>query len=302
MAGNFYTNAKIIALCSIGVAFAVMAIKYWAYLTTGSVAFYSDALESIVNVIAAIIALAAITISTKPADHNHPFGHQKAELISAVFEGALIIIAALFIIREAWDAFITPRTIDEPFWGLLINGVATLLNCGWAAFLINRGRTLRSPALAADGWHLMTDVWTSVGVFVGISVAIATGWSILDPLIAMVVAVNILWSGYHIVFSSLNMLMDEAAPVEIRDRVSAAIRAHGEGALQAHAIRTRSAGRVVFVEFHLVVPGSMTVAKSHEICDRIEAALRREIEGADIVIHVEPEHEVKLTASDAINF
>ncbi len=297
-----HKNARFIALCSIGVALAVMAIKYWAYLTTGSVAFYSDALESVVNIVASIIALAAITISAKPADHNHPFGHQKAELISATFEGALIIVAALFIIGEAWDAFITPRVIKEPLLGLLINGGATVINGVWAAFLINRGRVLRSPALAADGWHLMTDVWTSIGVFVGISVAIATGWSILDPLIAMVVAVNILWSGYRIVFNSLNMLMDEAAPVEIRNRVSAAIRAHGEGALQAHAIRTRSAGRVVFVEFHLVVPGRMTVAKSHEICDRIEAALRSEIEDADIVIHVEPEHEVKHTASDAIIF
>lgn len=292
---------RTIATLNIAVAIAVMGIKYLAYLTTGSVAFYSDALESIVNVLAAIIALAAIIIAAKPADKEHPFGHHKAELFSATFEGALIMVAALFIVRECYDALSNPRILNEPILGLLINGSATVLNGAWSAFLINRGRKLRSPALLADGRHLMLDVWTSIGVFVGISVAVATGWSILDPLIALCVAAYILWNGYGIVINSLSGLLDEAAPPEVQERVRSVIKSFGDGALQAHDIRTRQAGRLVFVEFHLVVPGDMSVAKSHEICDRIETELERAIQGTDIVIHVEPEHEAKVTADEAID-
>jgi len=299
-AGNSVTTREI-AATSIAVAFVVLGVKYLAYRTTGSVAFYSDTLESIVNVLAAIIALAAIIISAKPADKEHPFGHHKAELFSATFEGALIMVAALFIVRESYEALSNPKTLNEPVVGLLINGGATVLNGAWSAYLINRGRKWRSPALLADGQHLLADVWTSVGVFAGISVAVITGWAILDPLIALAVAAYILWSGYHIVLSSLSGLLDEAAPPEIQERVRTAIKSYGDGALQAHDIRTRHAGRVVFVEFHLVVPGNMSVAKSHRICDRIEAALEKEIKDTDIVIHVEPEHEVKVTAEGTID-
>lgn len=294
-------SIRTIAVGSIGVAFVVMGIKYLAYLTTGSVALYSDALESIVNVLAAGIALVAIIVSSKPADKEHPFGHHKAELFSATFEGALIMIAALLIVRESYEALSNPRSIDAPVLGLLINGGATIINGLWSAFLINRGRKWRSPALQADGRHLLMDVWTSVGVFVGISIAVITGWSILDPLIALAVAVYILWNGYRLVSSSLSGLLDEAATPDIQDHVRSVIKSYGDGALQAHDIRTRQAGRVVFVEFHLVVPGIMSVAKSHMICDRIEAALVQEIQGIEIVIHVEPEHEAKITTEDAID-
>jgi cation diffusion facilitator family transporter len=278
-----------------------MGLKYLAYLTTGSVAFYSDALESIVNVLAAVVALVAIIISAKPADKEHPFGHHKAELFSATFEGALIMVAALFIVLESYDALSNPRGLNQPVMGLVINGGATILNAGWSAFLINRGRKWRSPALLADGRHLLMDVWTSAGVFVGITIAVFTGWSILDPLIALAVAIYILWNGYRLVLSSLSGLLDEAAPLETQEHVKSVIRNCGEGALQAHDIRTRQAGRVVFVEFHLVVPGNMSVAKSHEICDRIERELEKTIQGTDIVIHVEPEHEVKIKTEDAID-
>ncbi len=294
-------NIRTIAAISIGVAFVVLGVKYLAYRITGSVAFYSDTLESIVNVLASVIALVAITIAARPADKEHPFGHHKAELFSATFEGALIMVAALFIVRASYDALSNPRSLNEPVLGLLINGGATVLNGAWAAFLINRGRKWRSPALLADGHHLLADVWTSVGVFAGITVAVVTGWSILDPLIALAVAVYILWNGYHIVLSSLSSLLDEAAPPEIQERVRSVIKSYGDGALQAHDIRTRHSGRVVFVEFHLVVPGNMSVAKSHKICDRLEAALEKEIQGTDIVIHVEPEHEVKVKTEDAID-
>ncbi len=292
---------RTIAALSIGVAFMVLGIKYLAYRLTGSVAFYSDTLESIVNVLASMTALAAIIISAKPADKEHPFGHHKAELFSATFEGALIMVAALFIVRESYDALSNPRSLNAPVMGLMINGGATLLNGAWSAFLINRGRKWRSPALLADGRHLLMDVWTSVGVFAGILIAIISGWSILDPLLALAVAAYILWNGYHIVLSSLSGLLDEAASPEIQERVRSIIKSYGDGALQAHDIRTRHSGQLVFVEFHLVVPGNMSVANSHRICDRIEVALEAEIQGTDIVIHVEPEHEVKVTAEGTID-
>lgn len=281
------------ATVSILVAFLVMAIKAVAYQLTGSVALYSDALESVVNVVTAFAALIAVRVSARPADREHPFGHHKAEFFSAVLEGVLIIVAALLILREAYAALLAPRALQQPALGLLVSGLATAINGAWSWFLIHRGKRWRSPALVADGWHLLTDVLTSVGVIAGISLASVTGWKILDPLLAAAVALQILWAGYRIVSGSLSGLLDEAAPPEVEARIAETIRGHGAEAIQAHDIRTRHAGRVTFVEFHLVVPGSMTVARSHEICDRIEGALRAEVDGARVVIHVEPEHKAK---------
>ncbi len=291
-------RTRTIAAASIGVAIVVMGIKYVAYLMTGSVALYSDALESIVNVAAGVAAWAAIRVAHKPADHNHPYGHGKAELLSAVFEGALIIVAALFIVLEASHAFIHPRTIEQPVIGLMTNGIATALNFGWSMYLIRQGTAWRSPALTADGWHLMTDVWTSVGVFAGIVLAVLTGWSVLDPLLALAVAANILFMGYRIVSQSVSALMDEAAPDDMQERIREAIARSGTGAIEAHDIRTRHAGRATFIEFHLVVPGEMTVADAHEICDRLEAELEAEIEGSDVIIHIEPEYKAKHSEAD----
>ncbi len=282
-----------IGAASIAVAFAVMGLKYVAYLLTGSVALYSDALESIVNVVTACVALFAINVSAMPADKDHPFGHHKAEYLSAVLEGALIIVAALLIIREAYDAVAHPRTLDVTLMGLAANALATLFNGSWSAFLINRGRRLRSPALVADGHHLFTDVLTSVGVLVGLVLAAVTGLNLLDPLLAIAVAAYILWTGYKITRSSVSGLLDEAADADIQARIRAAITASGDGALEAHDVRTRQAGRALFIEFHLVVPGTMTVTAAHEICDRLEAALEAEIEGSEVVIHVEPEYKAK---------
>jgi len=284
------------AVLSIVVAFAVMAIKYLAYHVTGSVALYSDALESIVNVLTAIAALAAVSISAKPADENHPFGHSKAEYFSAVFEGVLVVVAALLILREAYEAFLAPRAIDHPGLGLAINAVATAINAAWATHLIRRGRDWRSPALVADGWHLATDVFTSVGVIAGLALAAATGYSILDPILAAVVAVNVLWAGYKIMKQSLSGLMDEAVDAEMEARIRAVIRDSGHGALQVHDIRARTAGRMTFIEFHMVVPGAMTVWEAHVICDRVEAALEIALEHTDVSIHLEPEHKAKAEA------
>jgi cation diffusion facilitator family transporter len=286
-------DATMIAAVSIAVAIAVMGIKYVAYLQTGSVALYSDALESIVNVVTAVVALVTIRISARPADRVHQFGHHKAEYFSAVLEGALIIVAALAILHEAWGAFLKPRTLTEPALGIAISTGASALNAAWAGLLIVWGRRHRSPALIADGWHLITDVATSVGVIVGLGLVILTGWTVLDPLLAAAVALNILVTGWRLTRESVSGLMDEAVDSEAGKRIRELIAKHAEGALEVHDLRTRSAGRATFIEFHLVVPGEMTVADAHSICDRLEDALREEVDGAEVLIHVEPEGEAR---------
>jgi cation diffusion facilitator family transporter len=286
---------KRIAAASIGVGLLVLAVKYYAFHVTGSVALYSDALESIVNVVAGIIALWAVSVSFTPADSDHPFGHTKAEYFSAVVEGAMIIVAALLILREAWGAYLAPRALDAPMLGIAINGVATVINLVWAQFLIRAGRQRRSPALSADGRHIMADVVTSIGVLAGLGVATATGWTLLDPVMAALVAVNILREGWHVVSASLSGLMDRAMDPADEERARGIISAHAEGALEVHDLKTRIAGRALFIEFHMVVPEAMTVGVAHDICDRIEDALQEAFDNATVQIHVEPEGEIKQT-------
>ena len=286
-------NTNRMATASIAVALVVMGIKYIAYWMTGSVALYSDALESIVNVVTAIAARVAIRISARPADRRHQFGHHKAEYFSAVLEGVLIIVAALLILHAAWGVFKEPHALTEPVAGLAINAVATVINAAWSWTLIRFGRNWRSPALVADGWHLFADVATSVGVIIGLTLSILTGWAILDPALAALVALNILVAGWRLMSSSISGLMDEAVDGDIARRIRALISEHATGAIEAHDIRTRTAGRATFIDFHLVVPSAMSVADAHRICDRIESALGAEIDGAEIVIHVEPEGEAR---------
>ncbi len=286
---------RLAAIGSIGVALTVMGLKYLAYWKTGSVALFSDALESIVNLITALVALYAIHVSAQPADRRHQFGHHKAEYFSAVLEGVLIVVAALLIFHEAYNAFVAPRRLEQPLQGILINGVATVINAGWSYFLISWGRRKRSPALVADGWHLVTDVATSVGVLLGLGLVAVTGWQALDPALAALVAVNILWAGWQLVRESVSGLMDEAVTADVARHIRQVISANAEGAIEAHDVKTRTAGRVTFIEFHLVVPGEMTVATSHRICDRIEEALKATVHEAEVLIHVEPEEEAKAT-------
>lgn len=281
------------AIASIAAAVLVTVLKFAAFWVTGSVALYSDALESIVNVVTAAAALVAIRISAQPADSDHPFGHHKAEYFAAVLEGALIIVAALLILSQAYDALRHPRPLGALGWGVAISGIATAINWGWGKYLINRGRAWQSPALAADGFHVLTDVWTSLGVVGGVILASASGWSWLDPAIAALVAFHILWTGYKLTMGSLSGLLDEAVSPDIQGQIHAAIKANGDGALQVHDIRTRHAGRATFIEFHLVVPGRMSVRESHSICDRLEHALEADIPGADVTIHVEPDNKAK---------
>ncbi|WP_102106869.1 cation diffusion facilitator family transporter [Oceaniglobus roseus] len=282
-----------LAIGSVFIGAFVLGLKALAWWVTGSVALLSDALESTVNVATAIAALIAIRVAARPADATHPFGHHKAEYFSAVLEGVMIVVAALLILREAYSGFLNPVALDLPIEGLLINGAATAVNALWAFVLIRRGRSLKSPALVADGRHLLTDVVTSGGVAIGVLLAIVTGWWILDPVMAALVAVNILWSGSRVVQESLSGLMDEAVPQATLATVREVISREAGGAVEAHDLRTRHAGQATFIEFHLVVPGETTVFDAHEICDRIENALRDAIEGARITIHVEPEHKQK---------
>lgn len=278
---------------SLVVGVVVLGLKLLAWRWTGSVALYSDALESVINVAAAGAALIAIRLSAKPADANHPYGHHKAEYFSAVLEGVLIVLASIAILREAWYAWSTAREIDFSPAGLGMNGLASCINAVWCWLLITRGRKHRSPALIADGQHLLTDVISSIGVLIGVVLAKLTGWHVLDPLLAALVALNILWSGWSLVKHSVGGLMDAAPPQADLDRIRALISQNADGAIEAHDVRTRHAGRVTFVDFHLVVDGGMPVRAAHDICDRIEAAVKAEFDQAVITIHVEPDNKAK---------
>jgi cation diffusion facilitator family transporter len=287
------SRATRLASASLAIAVTVLALKASAWWLTGSVALFADAVESIVNVAASSAALAAIVYSQRPADANHPYGHAKAEYFSAVLTGALIVVAAVSILREAWLAVLTPRAPDQPAIGLAVSAVATTINAVWAWVLIRRGRRLGSPALVADGRHLVADVVTSVGVIAGVALVALTGELWLDPALAAATAVNILWSGWRLMRESVGGLMDEAVASDSLERIRALVSSHAEGAIEAHDLRTRQAGRFTFIEFHLVVPEEMSVGEAHGICDRIEAALKAEMEPAVITIHVEPPHKAK---------
>ncbi|KQZ87052.1 cadmium transporter [Mesorhizobium sp. Root157] len=290
------SKEKIAALAfwSIIVAFAVMGLKFVAWRMTGSVALYSDALESIVNVITAMAAFWAIRVSHKPADQDHPFGHHKAEYFSAVLEGVLIVVAALLIIAQVWQSLQDPQPLEQPWEGLAINGGAAVVNAIWATILIRAGRSAKSPALEADGKHIMTDVVTSAGVIAGLVGAVLTGWHVLDPLLALLVALNILYQGWKVTGESLNGLMDRGVDTEEQMHIRDIISANSKGALEVHDLKTRIAGRATFIEFHMVVDADMTVGESHVICDRIEDALKAEVPSVRVTIHVEPDDEAKL--------
>ncbi|PHP67328.1 cation-efflux pump [Zhengella mangrovi] len=287
-------NVSRLAGASIVVAIGVMGLKFLAWWLTGSVALYSDALESIVNVIAATAAFMAVRYAARPADSGHPFGHHKAEYFSAVLEGILIAVAALLIVHEATNALLAGvYKIDAPGPGLAINMLAAVINGVFATILIRAGRKNRSPALVADGKHIMADVVTSAGVLVGLVLALATGLYLLDPVLAILVALNILREGWHVISESVDGLMDRAVDGEEAKRIEAVIRSRAAGAIEVHDIRTRAAGPATFIEFHLIVDAAMTVETSHSICDRIEAGLHEAVPGARVTIHVEPDHKAK---------
>lgn len=275
------------------VSVLVLGLKYAAFVLTGSVSLYSDALESVVNVVAAVVALLAVRVAARPPDANHPYGHTKAEYLSAVVEGALILFAAAEIVRAAWGRLLDPVALDQIGVGVAVAVGATGINAAWAALLVRSGRQHRSPALVADGKHLWTDVATTIGVLAGIALASATGWWLLDPLLAVAVAVNVVVVGYRLVRESVGGLMDEGVPEAEMGEIRRVIHEHMEGAQEVHALRARHAGRHTFIEFHLVLPGEASVAAAHAVCDRLEGALRVAVPSSSTTIHVEPEHKAK---------
>jgi cation diffusion facilitator family transporter len=290
---SFMTRAERFAAGSVALGVLVLALKAAAWWLTGSAALYSDALESTVNVAGSLAALIALRLAAMPADANHPYGHDKAEFFAAVIEGVMIVVAALSIFSHVYYTWREPTPLTTPFLGLTLTALATAINGGWAAMLLRVGRRLRSPALAADGRHLVGDVVSSIGIIAGVTLAVTTGFLALDPLLAAATGVYILWSGTLVIRSSVGGLMDEAPEQAVLDRVRQLVATHAEGALEAHDLRMRQAGRLTFLQFHLVVPGSMTVADSHAICDRIEEALMADMPHLAVTIHVEPEAKAK---------
>jgi cation diffusion facilitator family transporter len=278
---------------SIGVGVLVLALKGIAWWITGSAALFSDALESTLHPAASGLAMYAIRLANTPADANHPYGHAKAEFFAAVVEGVLIVVAALAIFGHAWQSWVVAKPIANPFTGIGVSAVATVLNGTMGLALVRVGRRIRSPALAADGRHLLADVATSCGIAIGVTLAVLTHVHQLDPVLAAATGVYVLISGMRIISASVHGLMDSAPSTDVIARVRALVGKAAEGALEVHDLRMRYAGRVTFLEFHLVVPGTMTVAESHAICDRIEAALKSEMEHLEIIIHVEPEAKAK---------
>ncbi|OQW95047.1 MAG: cation-efflux pump [Beggiatoa sp. IS2] len=290
------------ARLSLIVGLLVLALKWVAYILTGSIALYSDALESIVNIAAAFAAFIALWIAQQPIDQNHPFGHTKAEYFSAGFEAMLIVIAAITIIYEAsqrlWVLVYasgggTSVNLEGLKWGLIISLLASMINGALASYLLHVAKKTRSPAIKADGLHLLSDVITSAGVLLGVGIAWMTGWWVLDPLLALIVALNILWIGAKLFRESIGGLMDEGMNQSELVPVQEVIAHHLQGALQVHSLKTRRAGAVSFVEFHLVVPENMTVKDAHDICNCLEDALQEILKEVHVNIHVEPDSEVE---------
>lgn len=292
MASNGNPTVNRLALIGIPMAIFVLGLKTLAWSLTGSVALLSDALESTVNVVAAFVAWGAIRYASRPADATHPFGHHKAEYVSAVIEGVLIVVAALLILQEAIPKLWAPTVLEQPVLGLAVNFLAGVVNVVWATILIRAGRKHRSPALTADAHHIMSDVVTSAGVLAGLILVVLTGYAILDPVMAILVAIHIVFQGWKIIMNSVNGLMDHAIEAEEEAAIKQAIAVNADGSLGVHDLKTRRAGQAIFVEFHLVVPARMAVGDAHDICDRLEAAIEGVHQGAQVAIHVEPETEM----------
>jgi cation diffusion facilitator family transporter len=274
---------------SIATALLTLTLKAVAAWITGSVGLASDALESTVNLVAALVALWALRLAARPADHNHDFGHGKAEYVSAGVEGAMIFVAAVAIFGSAIERIINPAPIEQPGLGLLLSTVASLFNLGTGLLLIRAGHRHRSITLTADGKHLLTDVWTSAGVLVAVGLVVLTGWQILDPLIAMAVAVNIVVTGYKLVRRSVVGLLDATLPPDevalVRETVTGIADGHR---VEISAVQTRESGRQRFVNVTVLVPGIWTVQRSHDLADKIEDAVDEVLPETTTFVHVEP--------------
>lgn len=277
------------AWLSIGAAVVTIGLKAGAYLVTGSVGLLSDALESLVNLVAAIVALVVLSVAARPPDDDHAYGHGKVEYFSSGVEGTLILIAAASIAYTAIGRLLDPQPIEDAGLGLGISVVASAVNLVVARILLQAGRHYHSITLEADAHHLMTDVWTSVGVVVGVTLVALTGWQRLDPIVALIVAANIVWSGVRILQRSVLGLIDTALPTEERALVVAILESYSvrEG-VQYHALRTRQAASRRFVSLHVLVPGDWTVQRGHRLLEQIEHDVRKALPNTTIFTHLEP--------------
>ncbi|HMY48505.1 MAG TPA: cation diffusion facilitator family transporter [Zoogloea sp.] len=276
------------AWLSIAAALFTIAFKALAWWLTGSVGLLSDALESFVNLAGACFALWMILVTRLPPDRGHPFGHGKAEYFSSGFEGILILGAALAIIAAAAERLLQPQPLESPGWGLVWSGVATAINFGVARTLARAGRQFNSIALQADARHLMTDVWTSVGVILGVGLVAATGWLRLDPLIALAVGAQIVVEAVRLLRESIDGLMDRSLDGDALNRAEAALAPFRQRGIAFTALRTRRAGASAFVQVTVRVPGDWSVRSGHACLDEVEAALRTALPGAEVITHLEP--------------
>ena len=281
-------SARSYAVLSIGAAIVTIALKFEAYFLTGSAGLFSDAAESIVNLVAAVVALWALTLAARPPDAEHTFGHSKAEYFSSALEGTLILVAAVSIGIESWSHLLHPQPLEQVGQGLVLSLIATAVNGGVAVILLRAGRRLHSITLRADGQHLLTDVWTSGGVILGIILVQLTGWLVLDPVIALIVAINIVWAGVRLLRETGSALMDTSLPADEQQVIKNILLTYQEQSIQFHALRTRLAGARRFISFHILVPGEWTVQRGHDLSEAIELAICKALPSTHVMTHLEP--------------
>jgi cation diffusion facilitator family transporter len=276
------------AWLSLATAIVTIALKFAAYFLTGSVGLLSDAVEAVVNVVAALVALGVLTYSAAKPDREHNFGHEKAQYFSSGIEGALIFVAAGAIMWTAIPRLMNPQPIEQVGLGLVLSVAAALANAACAYVMLRAARNHRSITLEADARHLLTDVWTTAGVFAGVVLVQTTGWLRLDPLVALAVAIQILWTGWHLMGRSFEGLMDRAIPEDDRAVITGVLdKLRHEGG-DYHALRTREAGAKSFVDVHVLVPGRMSVQAGHDIVERLEAEIRTKLPHVEVLCHLEP--------------
>jgi cation diffusion facilitator family transporter len=281
-------SLKRYAWLSIAAALATILLKGMAWWLTGSVGLLSDALESFVNLAGAMMALAMLSLAALPADDNHAHGHGKAEYFSSAFEGLLILLAAIGIAYAAIGRLLQPQPLESVGIGLAVSVIASIINLATARILMDVGRKANSITLEADAHHLFTDVWTSAGVIAGVGLVWATGWLWLDPVIALLVALNIVWTGWQLLQRSAAGLMDVSVPAADLEAIEAVLDRYRRQGLDFHALRTRQAGSRAFISLHVLVPGAWSVQLAHDWSERIEADLRQAVSYAHVTTHLEP--------------
>jgi len=275
------------AWISIAAAIVTIGLKLIAYRLTGSVGLLSDAIESVVNLVGGVMALAMLTVAARPADDEHPYGHGKAEYFSSGVEGTLILLAAVSIGYAAVERLITPKPLEQIGFGLVVSVAASLINLGVAMLLLRVGRKFNSITLEANAHHLFTDVWTSVGVVVGVGGVALTGWQRLDPIVAIVVAANIVWTGVSIVRRSTAGLMDAALPSAEISAIKRVFEPYELEGVRFKALQTRQSGSNKFVSVNVLVPGEWTASRAHQLLDRVEGDIRQTLPGASVFTHLE---------------